>query len=100
VSDAQAAFALTTETIYSRVQPMLTETPDLQAVHWFATDQLAVAVATDWREPLIDDRALAFLQYTSGSTSTPKGVMVTHGNLLQNQEIIRRAFRLSIESVT
>ncbi len=35
---------------------------------------------------------LAFLQYTSGSTSTPKGVMVSHGNLLANLEMIRRRF--------
>jgi acyl-CoA synthetase (AMP-forming)/AMP-acid ligase II len=32
---------------------------------------------------------MAFLQYTSGSTGNPKGVMLTHGNLLQNQEMIR-----------
>ena len=34
---------------------------------------------------------IAFLQYTSGSTSEPKGVMVTHGNLLDNLEMIRLA---------
>lgn len=34
---------------------------------------------------------LAFLQYTSGSTSAPKGVMVSHGNLLENLDMIRRA---------
>jgi acyl-CoA synthetase (AMP-forming)/AMP-acid ligase II len=32
---------------------------------------------------------IAFLQYTSGSTSDPKGVMVTHGNLIENLEMIR-----------
>ena len=34
---------------------------------------------------------LAFLQYTSGSTAAPKGVMVSHANLLANLDMIRRA---------
>ena len=34
---------------------------------------------------LPDDSSLAFLQYTSGSTGNPKGVMVTHANLIHNQ---------------
>ena len=41
------------------------------------------------RLPDRDD--IAFLQYTSGSTSTPKGVMVAHDNLLANFEMIRTA---------
>ena len=36
--------------------------------------------------------AIAFLQYTSGSTAAPKGVMVSHGNLAANQLMIQRAF--------
>jgi acyl-CoA synthetase (AMP-forming)/AMP-acid ligase II len=35
---------------------------------------------------------VAFLQYTSGSTSAPKGVIVSHGNLIDNSEMIRIAF--------
>ncbi|MFL6234775.1 MAG: amino acid adenylation domain-containing protein, partial [Thermoanaerobaculia bacterium] len=49
------------------------------------------------REP--DPRSIAFLQYTSGSTATPKGVMVTHANLLHNERMIGAAFDMDEESV-
>jgi acyl-CoA synthetase (AMP-forming)/AMP-acid ligase II len=38
-----------------------------------------------------ESRDIAFLQYTSGSTSLPKGVMVSHANLVANLEMIRLA---------
>ena len=51
---------------------------------WIATDAVCDAAATAWIDPGADRRTLAFLQYTSGSTAAPKGVIVTHGNLLHN----------------
>lgn len=38
------------------------------------------------------DGSIAFIQYTSGSTSAPKGVVVTHANIMANQAMIRDAF--------
>ena len=51
---------------------------------WIATDALPRDADADWREPRLVSDALAFLQYTSGSTSAPNGVMVSHANLLHN----------------
>ena len=51
---------------------------------WVATDAVDGSAARAWRDPGTIPRTLAFLQYTSGSTAAPRGVMVTHGNLLHN----------------
>ncbi len=40
--------------------------------------------APGWDQPIVTPDDLCFLQFTSGSTSKPKGVMVTHGNLVAN----------------
>ncbi|CAO5153156.1 AMP-dependent synthetase and ligase [Frankia sp. AiPs1] len=56
-----------------------------------AVDQLGTVSPLEVETPQPD--ALAFLQYTSGSTAAPKGVMVTHGNLTANLAMLTRAFR-------
>ncbi|EMI16944.1 Beta-ketoacyl synthase, partial [Rhodopirellula maiorica SM1] len=51
----------------------------------------------NWIDPhslSIDPESLALLQYTSGSTSRPKGVMVRHRNVMANLEAIRRGFQI------
>lgn len=57
-----------------------------------STHAVPAGSADHWRRPPIGPDTLAFLQYTSGSTSAPKGVMVSHGNILRNQEMIGAAF--------
>lgn len=53
----------------------------------------------NWLEPSLRSDDIAFLQYTSGSTSYPKGVMISHGNLLDNLEKIKLAFGSGEKSV-
>jgi len=61
-------------------------------LEWIAVDTLSPGANDCATESLALTREdVAFLQYTSGSTSAPKGVMVTHGNLLENLEMIRLA---------
>lgn len=92
VDDAAPAVVLTTTDVRDLVQPMLSEVPAFPQLPWLTTDDLSLSAAADWRDAGVTGDDLAFLQYTSGSTSTPRGVMVTHGNLIHNSGIIQQAF--------
>jgi amino acid adenylation domain-containing protein/non-ribosomal peptide synthase protein (TIGR01720 family) len=99
IADAGAVAALTTSSILSRVTPFFSENPQLETLRWLTLDTAATGLANGWQKPTIRDEDLAFLQYTSGSTSTPKGVMLSHRNLLHNERIIQQAFQQSEQSI-
>lgn len=87
--NAQATLALTTANILKDLERRLIHAPELKNLSWLATDSVPLQAATDWTEPAVSQDTLAFLQYTSGSTAAPKGVMVSHGNLLQNERMVQ-----------
>ncbi|WP_224362171.1 non-ribosomal peptide synthetase [Hyalangium versicolor] len=99
IRDAQATVVLTTSFVLEVAEPLLREEPDLKALRWLATDALPSGAESTWRRPALDGGSLAFLQYTSGSTGTPRGVMLTHANLLHNLGHISRAFQVHRGSV-
>ena len=82
--DAKARIALSKDSIVTKIDDRLNYAPHLKELQWLATDTLDLALAASWQPPDITTNTLAFLQYTSGSTGIPKGVMVSHGNLLHN----------------
>ncbi|OUL25487.1 AMP-dependent synthetase [Nostoc sp. T09] len=95
-ANAQAKIALTTQAVLAHVQPQLQEFADLRSLQWQATDNLDCNC--DWQRVKVSSDTLAFLQYTSGSTSTPKGVMISHANLLHNSSLIYQSFQHSPNS--
>lgn len=96
-ADAQATFALTTAKIAVAADANQ-NTGAMQQVRWLATDTIDTANAPDWQEQMPKPTALAFLQYTSGSTGMPKGVMVSHANVMHNAAMIHTAFALTPQS--
>jgi len=100
VTDAQATFALTTTSVFASIERSLKEEPELAALYCIATDNIASDLAPDWHNSHISSEALAFLQYTSGSTAAPKGVMVSHENLLHNQLLIQQGFQPTEKTIS
>jgi amino acid adenylation domain-containing protein len=95
---AGAKAVLSTAAVLSGLDRQLPRRP---GVLWQAAEGAELEKgAGAWRDPGVGEGALAFLQYTSGSTAAPKGVMLRHANLLANLEQIRLSFAQTAEERT
>ncbi|HEX9188202.1 MAG TPA: fatty acyl-AMP ligase, partial [Vicinamibacteria bacterium] len=90
--DARASFLLTD----SRTRPQLeagdARPPEFEAMRWVVTDEAGGPPPGPVVPGPPGGATLAYLQYTSGSTATPKGVMVTHANLVRHCADIAEAW--------
>ncbi len=98
VADSGAQIALTTTKYVDLIQRQLPVTGSDTRVEILATDNLP-NMADGWRQHRAEPGHLAFLQYTSGSTRSPAGVMVSHANLSANLDALGAGFGASSDSV-
>jgi len=89
LQDAQVRVIVSTREGLAKVEPWLGERA--ASFRLIASDDL-MRPDPSWQRPAIRPDALALLQYSSGSTGQPQGVMITHANIMANAEMIRRQF--------
>ena len=98
VSDLNSRIVLTTATSLSRLQRL--DAPVLAPLICLSTEDTQSELARAWHPPQIAADAVAYLQYTSGSTSERKGVMVSHANVIANLLAIAERFEHHADSVS
>ncbi|ACY18645.1 thioester reductase domain-containing protein [Haliangium ochraceum] len=99
IEDCEAKAILTVPGLADLVGAAAATLPALRRLEVLTTGAVNQARADTWSDPGIGADDLAFLQYTSGSTGEPKGVALSHGNLLHNQTLIAAGFRDEVEMV-
>ena len=112
IQDCQPKLILTTSSLLDKVKEQLKDVIAQEGIQCISTDNLAETLETKEeiikeeiikeeiiKEEIIGDE-VAFLQYTSGSTGIPKGVIISNNNIAYNSACIQKAFKLTPESVS
>src|SRR5436190_548489 len=69
LEDANPRVVLTTEGVFRQLQSQIGKSPQLAKLDWVITEQVPLNYADGWADPKVNSDAVAFLQYTSASTS-------------------------------
>ena len=83
-------------------QRLMNRFPDLKVnnLNWHFYEKLSENPTSQINLPIIKENDIAFLQYTSGSTNEPKGVIITHKNIVHNSEISKNAFAINPDTIS
>jgi acyl-CoA synthetase (AMP-forming)/AMP-acid ligase II len=86
VLNSDAKYVLTTAQVLRSIR--LEDNSEFKKLSWMVTDYIGADLSKDYQEIRIKPESTAYLQFTSGTTADPKGVMLSHENLLQNTAVM------------
>ncbi|MBA3754253.1 MAG: AMP-binding protein, partial [Nitrospira sp.] len=98
--DARPSGAMSTSQIRSMLRQQDVQDGSIRLESWLSLDDVGSNPSAQWTLTHPLPATLAYLQYTSGSTSAPKGVMVSHGNMTAQSRCITHAGAYNAHSVT
>src|SRR5438034_1737268 len=93
--DADVRAGITIAELIGRLSSSSQPASALSRLEWIDAGTIEAHRSEAWRPPAIGPESVALLQYTSGSTTEPRGVVLTHGNLVRTARLISEAFDLT-----
>ncbi len=100
LNDAKPTVVILDQKLHAAIKKSPEIARKFERIHFIHVNDSLMDRSADWRHPDLTEDDLALLQYTSGSTYTPKGVMITHKNLLNNLGAIEKAMGLTEKDET
>lgn len=99
INDADAQLALSNSDIIAKyannkISDNSEHTQKINDIKWLCFNDVGNGQIINSKKVTVDNGSVAFLQYTSGSTNNPKGVMVTHQNIIANCHVTNVSFKI------